>query len=94
MHLYNCRNKIIKLFENKSIKPSTFPRNAKSEPKPVLFIEKIKISAKKETLKNEAPNKARKTICNSKANLRKEIKNIFPKNFKEGILKKQKVTLI
>ena len=32
MKLCNGRNKIIKLFEDKNIKPSDFPHNAKSEP--------------------------------------------------------------
>ena len=32
MNLYNSRNKIINLFENKNLKPSDFPYNAQSEP--------------------------------------------------------------
>ena len=31
MKLCNSRNKITKLFEDKNIKPSDFPHNAKSE---------------------------------------------------------------
>ena len=34
MNLYNSRNMIINLFENKNIKPSDFPYNAQSEPEP------------------------------------------------------------
>lgn len=49
---------------------------------------------KKETLKNEAPDKAKKPFYNSKTSLRKEIKSILPKIFKEGISKEQKVTLM
>ena len=33
MNLYNGRNKIIKLFEDKNILPSNYPHTAKSEPK-------------------------------------------------------------
>ena len=32
MHLYTGRNKIIKLFEDKYIKPTNFPYNAEPEP--------------------------------------------------------------
>ena len=32
MNLYNDRNNIIKLFEDKNIEPNNFPYNAKSEP--------------------------------------------------------------
>ena len=32
MKVYNCRKKIIRLFEDKNIKPSSFPVDAESEP--------------------------------------------------------------
>ena len=34
MYLHNGRNKIITLFEDKYIKPTGFPYNAKPEPQP------------------------------------------------------------
>ena len=36
MKLYNYRNKIIGLFENKNIKPSMYAYNTKSEPKNMM----------------------------------------------------------
>ena len=33
MQLYNGRNTIIRLFENRNIRPSVYAHNAKSEPK-------------------------------------------------------------
>ena len=34
--LYDGKSKIIKLFEDKNIKPSNFPHNAKSKPEPKM----------------------------------------------------------
>ena len=39
MYVYNGRSKIIKLFEDKNIKPTNFPYNAKSELEPELQLE-------------------------------------------------------
>ena len=39
MHLHNDRNKTIKLFEDKDIKPSDFRHNTKSEPQLELELE-------------------------------------------------------
>ena len=36
MHLYNGRSNIIKLFDDKDIKPSNFLQNAKQKPEPEL----------------------------------------------------------
>ena len=36
MHLYNGRSNIIKLFDDKNIKPSNFLQNAKQKPEPEL----------------------------------------------------------
>ena len=39
MYVYNGRSKIIKLFEDKNIKPTNFPYTAKSELEPELQLE-------------------------------------------------------
>ena len=39
MYVYNGRSKIIKLFEDKNIKPTNFPYNVKSELEPELQLE-------------------------------------------------------
>ena len=75
MKLYNDRNKIIKLFEDKNIKPSDYPDNAKSEPEEFeeSIAERRKMRRQKNLMKKNTVNEFNKLIVAKDKSINKDL---------------------
>ena len=83
--LYDSRSKIIKLFEDKNIKPSAFPHNERSEPDEYDEVEELEPKEYEENIRE------RTKLRREKRSNEKDIVNEFNKQIveKDEIINKE-----